>query len=289
MTYSSIPELKACGQETARICYRSSVAIALRKENAIERVSSGSLVEISGRRLVFTCAHFLNDHYKDDLVLVATEKPVPPQPWIKQIAFCPDCSTIDPVSSDIGIVEILPSLDLTNCSFITKESMEFCIDRVKIDDLLLMGSPLEEVRTQNGAHHAVRAISFTTTWGNESKGLPLHFRHGEDLLAIIPDLDFAVSSSDEVRIPDLDGMSGGGIWRLGSVESEARGLWSPDDIKFAGVMVEKESIFRGVNVTGASVKHLLQLEEATRSIELCQQEALDIRLPDGRRIRLFSP
>lgn len=284
MTEAKEETYRICIDEASFVCRPYSVAIAHRDGINIDRVSSGTLMEIRGRKLVLTCAHFLSDYNPEELVLVASNRMSSPRPWVSQIAYCPNCSEHDPLSNDIAIVDLMPDLELPDCKFLAPVTTETSVARIKEDLLLLVGSPLSEIQTDPEGHHAVNVTPVMTEWGNEYRVYP-NFKHGDDLVVIIPDADFAISSKPgAVRIPNPDGMSGGGIWTTGFAENPVGGVWKATDIKLAGVMTDRYPIEYGTNVYGANIRHLLDLEAGTRHLALSTGDKIEFALPCGKRI-----
>ncbi|MBD3277803.1 MAG: hypothetical protein GF388_05855 [Candidatus Aegiribacteria sp.] len=261
-----------------------NVALITVVDGVIDDQCSGTLIEVEERRLIATCAHFLRDNSNKEIGLVCDDEYRSPScVSISRIVYITQCSDKDPVHNDIGYAEISKET-AEDLSFLQDERFELNPVESYTDLLFQSGFPANLTRENTGQSFSLQPIYTLTEMGDQFR-VKSRFIYGRHVLSAYPSVENAILPEGELEMPDLHGMSGGGLW-VTSLSKKQELLWTPSDLKLTGINVEFSDKEEEKPVLGVSLKDFLDLVTDTASMQPPGAKAY--RIPGGRKVMVMS-
>jgi len=213
-------------------------------------------INIDDHYFLATAAHVIPKDHKYKIVLRNKTYPSPPESFLSH--------KIDK-KADVGLLEIPKEKKHLIDSWVTVSDICTNFDQYKENNIIIVGYPgqyiiqtpkiqiAEKDYLKFQIYNSLCYHSFTLPIGKwPSEGMLSQAVEGRDIFVDFdPDGDMFTSSPNNVDIspansmqcPELEGMSGGGIWLL---ESENVSIWKPS-VKLIGIQhsVKKDQWIRG--------------------------------------------
>jgi hypothetical protein len=222
----------------------SMVAIVQHDERGFKDYGSGTCVYYRDQYLIMTAAHVLEDIPKENLTLVYSRGRSN-----DAVPISASYSRKDSVSRlDVGFLMLDPDVaHRLGKNFLTADSFETAPLNLATDLVALNGFPGGWFHDEGRKYIQFTSLTFITLCDETDQwhrpvNLDVQIEVG------YPDVVQEVDTNQHVEMPDVEGMSGGGMWVL---NINPRRLWSPEYSKLVGIIThwnESKGYVRGNRV-----------------------------------------
>jgi hypothetical protein len=237
--------LDQSGKALRQFLARSAVAIIEYRYGKLIAYGSGTCIYYRGHYLIMTAAHVIEDASPENLSLVYKEGPSNEKVQVESIHHWKDLST----GLDVGFLVLSPEVARSiQKNFLKEDNFDITAKNLSTDLVALNGFPNGLFEHDGKKHYKFGSFTFVTACEEMAKwhqpidvSMQIEFGY--------PDVATDAQTNQPFTMPEIHGMSGGGMWVL---NINPKGIWSPESscklVGITAVWSSKREFVRGNRV-----------------------------------------